>query len=149
MNLNDGEKNYYKDNTNPKYIGPGTWSVIHTITYHARVLDTQLQAIKTITTICNYFPCETCREHCLQYIKENPMEEYLINKYKEDHGLFLWSWKFHNTVNYRIGKHIMSWDLANQLYNIDNKVCGKECSETVKTPQTNLKPGTLYLTSKK
>jgi hypothetical protein len=146
------EMKYYKDHTNPKYTGPGSWNAIHTIAYHARTLKEQQEAINVITNICIYFPCETCRKHAIDYIKENPMEVYLMTKYKEDNGIFVWTWKFHNAVNYRIGKHIMSMDLANHLYDTKktNKICSKDCSGEEPTRKTNkkLKSGTLYLESK-
>lgn len=149
---------YYKDHTNPKYIGPGTWNAIHTIAFHARTLSEQEDAIKTITTICTYFPCETCRKHAMEYIKKNPMENYLIGKYKGSSGIFVWTVNFHNKVNYRIGSHIMSLEVAEKLYDVkrtSKKLCSKECSGEEPSPKkiknytkSNLKVGTLYMQSK-
>lgn len=156
------EMSYYKDITNPKYVGPGVWYVIHSIAYYANTLADQKNAIKTITFICEHFPCEKCRGHAQKYIKENPMENNLM-KEKKELSLFLWTWKFHNAVNYRIGKHIMSWEVAIQLYapSKEPKLCSKDCSgegnrehKHKKHPkkevvsQTNLKEGTLFMKEK-
>jgi hypothetical protein len=63
------------------------------------------------------------------------MEEYLnvlveINDKKMSLGLFVWSWKFHNAVNARIKKPLMSWDTAYNLYSeTESLVCTKNCLE--------------------
>ena len=45
-------------------------------------------------------------------------------------GLFVWAWKFHNTVNARLKKPIMSWDTVITLYSeLDDKVCSLSCLE--------------------
>lgn len=155
MSENNDEMIYYKDITNPNYVGPGTWHVIHTIAFHAKTVEAQKNAIKTITFICNNFPCETCRGHAQEYIKKNPMENNLM-KEKKELSMFLWTWTFHNAVNYKIGKHIMSWDVAVMLYSPakEHKLCSKECSgDNLKTKKKkkedkNLKEGTLYLKKK-
>jgi hypothetical protein len=94
------------------------------------------------------------------------MEPYLIGKYGSDNGIFVWTVNFHNKVNYRIGTHIMSLEVAEKLYDIKkgkrDKPCSKECSmeepsisqkKSKKTTKTNinntkLKVGTLYMQSK-
>ena len=114
--------------SNPQYIGPGTWNAIHTLAFNAKNATKQQQCIKNIKMLCKQFPCEKCREHALDYIKTHPMGH---SKEKEL-GLFIWTWKFHNTVNFRIGKPNMSWDMAYHLYDSlkqsDNQECSEECS---------------------
>ncbi|MEM2986862.1 MAG: Erv1/Alr family FAD-linked sulfhydryl oxidase [Nitrososphaerota archaeon] len=116
----------------PKYIGPGTWSVIHRLAYHARTLDQQLRFIQVMKDICQWFPCESCREHCLKYIKENPMENYLnlmvkVNGEFLPIPMFLWTWEFHNNVNRKLSKEILSWKVACKIYSEleCNDVCSK------------------------
>ena len=124
-----------KNNTNPKYIGPGTWSVIHTLAYNATTNESKEAFIKHMTIICNQFPCETCREHAIKYLKENPMSEYLdVVTEGKKLGLFTWTWQFHNAVNHRIGKSILSWDMALHIYEQyksgkHDGVCSKDCSD--------------------
>ena len=125
-----------KNNTNPKYIGPGTWNVIHTLAYNATTKELKEAFMKHMTIICNQFPCETCREHSKKYLKENPMSEYLnVVTEGKKLGLFTWTWQFHNAVNYRIGKPILSWDMALHIYDqyktgkSSDGVCSQECSD--------------------
>lgn len=125
----------YKDHTDPKYIGPGTWNVIHRRAFKARTHDQQLVFIDFMKDTCYGFPCTVCKGHCTEYIKNHPMEEYLdilvdINGEKLSIGMFVWAWKFHNAVNARIKKPIMSWDTAYNLYSeSESLVCSKNCLE--------------------
>ena len=142
---NNITKDVHKDNSNPKYIGPGTWNVIHTLAINAKTKKEQLIFITQMKIICEQFPCDKCSNHCKEYIKNHPMEEYvgttlLPNSSESDTqlGMFIWSWKFHNAVNYRIGKNIMSWDVAHNLYARSphqKNVCSKDCSDTDKNIQ--------------
>lgn len=132
------DKNDFKDHTDPKYIGPGTWNTIHRYAYKSRLPSEQKNFIIFMKEICNGFPCTVCRGHCTEYIKNNPMEEYVDVSIKIDDenvvlGLFIWSWKFHNAVNSRLKKSIMSWDTAYNLYSEkENLVCSSSCSESKK-----------------
>jgi hypothetical protein len=130
----------YKDQTDPKYIGPGTWNVIHRHAFNARLPEQQNSFIVLMKEICHGFPCITCRGHCAEYIKNHPMEEYLnvsvdINGDKIALGLFVWTWKFHNTVNTRIKNPMMSWDTAYNLYSeVESLVCSKNCLNANEPP---------------
>ena len=125
----------YKDHTDPKYIGPGTWNVIHRRARKAVTHAQQVAFIEFMKDICYGFPCTVCKGHCTEYIKNHPMEEYLdvlvdINGEKSLLGMFVWAWKFHNAVNTRIKKPIMSWDTAYNLYSeSESLVCSKNCLE--------------------
>lgn len=127
--------NAFRDHTNPKYVGPGTWNVIHRYGFIASDHDSQIVFIKLMKDICNGFPCTICRGHCGEYIKNHPMEEYLdvqvdIDGKKYLLGMFVWSWKFHNAVNTRLRKPIMSWNTAYNLYSgKNNGVCSKDCAD--------------------
>lgn len=125
----------FKDPTDPKYIGPGTWNVIHRFAFRARTHNEQLQFIREMKETCYGFPCSVCKNHCTEYIKNHPMDEYLnvlvdINGQKLPLGMFVWTWKFHNAVNARLKKPIMSWDTAYNLYSeTESLVCSKNCLE--------------------
>jgi len=134
----------FKDNSNPKYIGPGYWDFIHRYAYNSRTHEEQLLFISIMKFICENFNCGNCREHCKTYIKNHPMEQYLdltidVENESLQLGMFMWSWKFHNAVNVRIKNPIMSWDTAYNLYSPnDNLVCSKYCIAT-NSPQPNIK----------
>ena len=131
------EKNIASANdvTNPKYIGPGTWNVIHTLAYNATTPKSKQAFMDHMIIICHQFPCDTCRGHCKQYLKENPMTDYLdVVTEGKALGLFTWTWQFHNAVNFRIGKPLMSWDMAVHIYTqFKNEThdgqCSKDCSD--------------------
>lgn len=136
----------FKDHTDPTYIGPGTWNIIHRRAWMARTPETQRLFIELMKDICYHFPCLVCRGHCSDYIKNHPMEDYLeltlqIGNQKILLGLFIWTWKFHNAVNARLKKPMMSWDTAYSLYsqlqNSNNEsmenealVCSKKCLDS-------------------
>jgi len=126
----------FKDHTDPKYIGPGLWHRIHQTAIQATTHDKQMSFIVEMKDICRTFPCLECRNHCAEYIKNHPFEEYLnmmvdVNSQKLLLGMFLWSWRFHNTVNLRLKKPIMNWDTAYNLYNnSESLVCNKHCAQT-------------------
>lgn len=125
----------YKDVTDPKYIGPGTWNVIHRNAFAARTNTQQSTFIQLTKDICYGFPCYVCKGHCTEYIKNHPMEDYLnvpvdINGERLMLGLFVWAWKFHNAVNARLNKPIMSWETSYNLYlEKESLVCSKNCLE--------------------
>lgn len=125
----------YKDHTDPKYTGPGTWNMLHRLAFKARDSPSQLNYIAVMKETCYGFNCVVCRGHCTEYIKNHPLEEYLGTKITVegknlDLGMFVWTWKFHNAVNARLQKPIMSWVTAYNLYSeTQNLVCSKSCLE--------------------
>lgn len=121
----------YKDSTDPKYIGPGVWNNIHKQAYLAQTPARQQQFIIFMKDTCYGFPCKVCRGHCTEYIKNNPLENYLGSTVDGKLlGLFLWTWKFHNTVNARLKKPIMNWNEAITLYgDSEDNVCSLSCLE--------------------
>lgn len=135
-----GKLTDYHDNTDPKYIGPGIWNFIHKFAFKARTKAEQLAFVKLMKETCQNFPCFTCRGHCTEYIKNHPLEEYVgvlvvINNQRLPLGLFVWTWKFHNAVNARINKPIMSWETAYNLYSEkENLVCSKNCLDAAGEP---------------
>jgi hypothetical protein len=131
----------FKDHTDPKYVGPGIWNIIHRRAWLLRdqPMEAQKAFIEFMADVCYNFPCIVCRGHCSEYIKNHPMEEYLGVTVKtssgtEALGLFIWTWKFHNAVNIRLRKPIMSWETAYALYSgvqeQNNLVCSKTCLES-------------------
>lgn len=139
----------YKDSTDPKYIGPGAWNNIHKQSYLARTPNQQQQFIIFMKSTCYSFPCRVCRGHCTEYIKNNPLENYLGSTVDgQPLGLFVWTWKFHNTVNARLKKPIMSWDTAITLYSESNdKTCSLSCleaDESENIPKLGTKNPTNY-----
>lgn len=136
----DAVLSQFKDSTDPEYIGPGTWNVIHRIAFKSSSRSEQLAFIKFMEDICYGFPCIVCKGHCTEYIKNHPIRDYLgvafeINSEKLFLGMFVWSWKFHNAVNHRLNKPIMSWDTAYNLYSqTETLVCSRNCTSVSEVP---------------
>lgn len=127
----------YKDHTDPAYIGPGTWNVIHRYAFKAVTPATQKSFIEFMKEVCYTFPCINCRYHCTEYLKIHPIEEYLdvmvtITDGKDKNlGVFIWTWIFHNAVNARLGKAIMNWNTVYSIYsNSEPGVCSQTCTNS-------------------
>lgn len=125
----------FKDITNPDYVGPGTWHVLHSRAYQATTQDEQQVYCQFVRQVCDKFPCTKCRTHFKNYLENHPPEELvtakvMINKQPYPLGVFYWSWKFHNTVNQRLNKPLMAWETALSLYDNSKKTCGKSCTNT-------------------
>lgn len=100
---------------NPQLWGNGVWFTLHLL---AITSTNQKETIKTIKLILHSLPCEMCRTHALEYLSRYPIEDYIgVKMHNVDKlGLFVWTFKFHNAVNYRLGKQTMEWDVAYNLY---------------------------------
>lgn len=121
----------FKDTTDPKIIGPGSWNIIHRMAFAAKTRPAMENFIFLMKQICDGFPCKVCKGHCQEYIKNHPMEkEYNTLVGGESLGMFLWSWRFHNAVNLRLGKPQMNWQTAYDLYSGkmgEIEVCSANC----------------------
>lgn len=84
-------------------IGPIYWKLIHMT---AKYKPTNL--VKLMKHVEKTFPCSTCREHIGAYLKENPITE----------DTFKWSVQFHNNVNKRLGKPIISLSRAEKIHTL-------------------------------
>jgi hypothetical protein len=124
----------FRDSDDPKYVGPGTWNVIHRLAFLANTPTKQQEFVNIMKQICHGFPCLNCREHCTEYIRTHPLEEYLnvavsTNSQILPLGLFVWSWRFHNEVNKRLKKPLMAWKTAINLYSPSKMYsCNSSCS---------------------
>jgi hypothetical protein len=96
--------------------------------------EKQLAFIVRMKEISETFPCPVCRGHAKEYIRTHPMEEYLgvmveIKSKKQNLGMFVWAWLFHNVVNKRLGKPLMSWGTVVELYlSPESLTCNKNCA---------------------
>lgn len=108
----------------PNSWGPYFWKTIHAAAIEADRQYTQdpLQAkehfSKFLHELSYILPCETCRGHMQAYLKTNPITES---------DFFLWSFQFHNAVNYRLGKIQLNYEDA--LHQWSTESCGKCSSE--------------------
>lgn len=120
--------------TDPKSFGPGAWFTIHTLAHNAQSERDKKSFERDMKIICNGIKCSTCKSHCEQYLKDNPIKDYWNLKDKEDKevGMFQWTWAFHNAVNKRLGKKELDFDTAYYLYSDSpDTVCTKEGEEDI------------------
>lgn len=96
--------------------------------------------IEYINYLSNNFPCAKCIVHFKNYLKTNNPTKYLNVK----DGLFKWSVEFHNSVNARLGKPVITLVEAYKLYSPNSgcTVCGtssntQKSTTNVQTPKTN------------
>lgn len=137
--MSDKGEDIFKD---PKKTGPGVWFAIHIMAISAKTVEQKKHFISFMKNICNNFKCMDCRNHCQEYIKNHPMEDFMhvLNESGDDIGMFKWSWIFHNAVNARLpGKKSLDWATAYGLYsNSDSGICFEGCGSTstpVNVPQ--------------
>ena len=144
----------FHDNTDPQYIGPGTWNLIHKKAFKSRTPAEQQDFVKFMNETCNDFPCTVCKGHCQEYIRNNPLSDFfytIINVNGSDMklGMFFWTWKFHNAVNHRLNKPIMSWDTAYNLYSgSESLVCSKACINSSLPPHSSSKSPSVQIGTK-
>lgn len=105
--------------------GPLLWKTMHSF---GRVLkevkDGALRETLTRETsnlfdlLLRSIPCPSCRNHATQY----KMTHRIPNANTQTNAFEEWAYKFHNEVNRRIQKVMISIDQAKQLYiNVDPK----------------------------
>ena len=106
--------------SSPKVFGPGIWFEFHTMATLSSTVETIDIYIDHVKSIIDRLPCMKCRRDSQEYFdNDNP------SKYKETtNGMFYWSWKFHNTVNVKLGKPLLEWDTGISMYfGDDDGVC--------------------------
>lgn len=119
--------------SDPNVIGPGMWIWMHTEAFHAKSPEHKENFIRNLRINIKNFRCKDCRDHAMQYIDRNPPELYAkigVDEGREDTTMFRYTWLFHNTVNKRLGKPIVEWDVAYAMYsNPESMFCDKNCGK--------------------
>jgi hypothetical protein len=112
-------------NTDPKKFGPVLWRIIHIAALNMSADD----FIKFINLQIIHILCMDCRNHAIEYLKNNPPESYknVYDVNGEFVGMFKWSWKFHNDVNIRLKHQLMDYNTAYALYSTDSQTCSDSC----------------------
>lgn len=111
---------------NKNVWGPKIWNHIHQLAINYPHNPTPLDArnvLKKIWHSLSNLPCEECRLHATSYyLKNSPLTQ---NTY----SLQNWVWTFHNNVNKRLGKRIVSYEEYQQMYHDEilksNALCSK------------------------
>lgn len=115
-----------------KIWGPGVWFTLHVYALDADTYEKIINFIYYVKLLLPKLPCDKCREHALQYLENNPIENYFYVKDNEGirRGMFKWTWTFHNAVNTRLGKMVIDYDTAIDIYE-DPAICTDSCSQEI------------------
>ena len=96
--------------TNPEYSGPGGWYFMHTTALNVDEGKKSFNyGIEVINDIANNFPCKTCMGHAQTFIRNYPPTLWRGK-------LFEWTFRFHNSVNSRLNKLMISLTQARNMY---------------------------------
>lgn len=105
--------------TGKSFWGPPTWHTIHA--FAAAYTPSQREHFKAFIYSMQYtLPCDYCRQHLTQNLRQVKIDEYLDN----NHNLFLWSYILHDLVNKQLGKTSPPYDVVKTYY---FKGMGPEC----------------------
>lgn len=146
---NQAEFDQFKNKiTNPSTFGPGIWYTIHIMSRDATTEEKKKKFKEYIETTIQNLPCSVCQQHASVYYQSHPLSDFWnVKENGNDVGLFKWTWNFHNTVNNRLKKPYMSWEVAKMLYSNDSGVCNEVCGADV-TPVSNNNTLPLNITLK-
>ena len=93
----------------PLIFGPGTWWLIHLKSYLTDSEDKIEEFYDFLYTIVYNIPCPMCRGNAINYIHTNDGSKYLNKRYNGRHiGMLMWMVDFHNDVNKRNNKELVS-----------------------------------------
>lgn len=107
-------------NINPSVWGPSAWKFMHYITlsypdYPSS--DDKINIRNFFTSVQYLLPCEKCRFHFSNYIKQYPLDD---NVMRSRYNLSNWLLTIHNNVNKSLNKSTMTYDEMIKLYLPDN-----------------------------
>jgi hypothetical protein len=112
--------------TDPVYLGPGYWASWHLKSLYSDTKDKKIEVARNIALDISNFPCLKCKNHSKEYVTKNPLL-YAVNN-KDPYSMFIWTFKFHNEVNLRIGKKVYEFEEAKNMW-LKLEKCTKDCGE--------------------
>ena len=99
----------------PDIWGPPLWYQMHmkTFDYPTRPTPQDKDNIREyFRGIINVLPCETCKEHYIEFLQKRPIRY----QYESRDNLINWLIDLHNEVNSRTGKKVLSYKEARSIY---------------------------------
>jgi hypothetical protein len=87
------------------------WLHVRAIKYPKN--PTQMDATKASSALVGFIhnlPCAECRNHAIRYFRRNPPDLH------SSEALQIWAWRFHNAVNARLGKSLISYEMYQLIY---------------------------------
>lgn len=127
----------YQKLVNPAIVGPGQWYMLHSLAAYCDAdQNTRWDFFENFvrTDFLKKIRCEKCNGHANAFLastpigtrlRPNPTYGNFRDKRGRPLGLFKWTFDFHNTVNKRLNKRIMSLDDAISIF-VDNDFLAKQ-----------------------
>jgi FAD-linked sulfhydryl oxidase len=103
-------------NVSAERWGPYGWKWLHKLAIKYPTCPSMYDVNYAYYRIINFIenlPCNICKNHAEQYIEHNPLT---LNSSQE---LQEWVWEFHNAVNFRLGKKLISFERYQYNYAYD------------------------------
>ncbi len=106
---------YNPNNITKKRWGNAVWYLIHFLakSLPKRISESEAISYKAmIVCLQNLLPCEVCRTHMKEHLREFHIDDYL--KSRDD--IFEWTVILHNKVSQSLGKHQITLEEAKMIY---------------------------------
>ncbi len=87
-----------------KIEGPKAWAFMH-----REALNSRPDFISMVAELCGHIGCMECRQEALNYLKQNPPPIGAVDWFK-------WTVDWHNSVNMKLDKSIISVEDARKIY---------------------------------
>lgn len=119
--------------------GPALWRFLHASSFAFPEEPDALrraQMLEFLRSVGRVLPCQTCREHYQEYLREHLNEQTTASR----EALVAWMVELHNSVNRRTGKREWSVEQVRRLY---EKKGATSCPATLKAKTPN--PATWVL----
>ena len=103
--------------------GPAAWKFLHSVTFNYSdhpSLNEQRNMEQFFYSLKNLLPCDECKNHFENEIRLHPPDT------RSKETISSWLVDIHNRINRRLGKQIITYDKAKQLYEKDSKC--KSCN---------------------
>lgn len=114
--------------SDPRIFGPGLWFAIHTLSFDLNEKSDELKFSAMLSKLINNLKCPKCKKHAIAYLKRKPITKRQNAKHLgEDVSVFRWTWIFHNYVNSILGKPLVSFIDAFDMFRNNTNVCSKGC----------------------
>jgi len=98
-----------------EYWGHRKWYFMHQLTYNYPKNTNKVQKEiykKTFIIVTKLIPCDICKSHFIELLKQFPIEKQLGEK----ELMITWLNKLHNCVNKRLSKPIVTQEISDKIY---------------------------------
>jgi len=103
--------------------GPKGWRWLHLVAIRYPLAPTRADAMVAFIRLWNFLtnlPCSECREHAIVYFSRHPPD--LSN----GEAFQTWAWRFHNSVNSRLRKPLVSHEAYVESFARDIRMASSE-----------------------